>query len=172
MASANVYVTRRIPDPGLDLLRQAGIQFDMNSDDRVLDYDELVAAVRGRDAVLCLLTDTIDAGVLDAAKGAKIFANYAVGFNNIDVKAASERGVLVSNTPGVLTEDDGRHGVVTPHGHRTAHRRGRYLHPRGQVPRLGPDDAPRHRRLRRHARHRRTGDASAPPSPVARRGSA
>ncbi|MBM4086523.1 MAG: D-glycerate dehydrogenase, partial [Planctomycetes bacterium] len=54
--------------------------------------------------VLCLLTDTIDAEVLDAAKGAKIFANYAVGFNNIDVKAATERGILITNTPGVLTD--------------------------------------------------------------------
>lgn len=104
MPSWNVYVTRRIPDAGLDLLREAGIAFEMNQEDRVLAPDELRAAVRGRDGVLCLLTDTIDASVLDAAKGAKVFANYAVGFNNIDVNAATERGVLVTNTPGVLTE--------------------------------------------------------------------
>ncbi|MBM4081170.1 MAG: D-glycerate dehydrogenase, partial [Planctomycetes bacterium] len=64
----------------------------------------LLKNVKGRDGVLCLLTDTIDAEVLDAAKGAKIFANYAVGFNNIDVKAATERGILITNTPGVLTD--------------------------------------------------------------------
>lgn len=104
MASWNVYVTRRIPDAGLDLLRAAGIDFDMNPHDRVLTRDELLREVRGRDGVLCLLTDTIDDEVLDAAAGAKIFANYAVGFNNVDVAAATKRGVLVTNTPGVLTD--------------------------------------------------------------------
>ena len=58
-----------------------------------------------RDAVLCLLTDTIDGEVLDAAgTQCRIFANYAVGFNNIDVNAATDRGVIISNTPGVLTD--------------------------------------------------------------------
>lgn len=104
MASWNVYVTRRIPDAGLDLLREAGIDFDMNPHDRVLTRDELLAGVRGRDAVLCLLTDTIDTEVLDAARGARIFANYAVGFNNVDVATATECGILVTNTPGVLTD--------------------------------------------------------------------
>ena len=104
MSSWNVYVTRRIPNAGLDILHQAGIDFDMNPDDRVLTRDELSESVRGRDAVLCLLTDTIDAEIFDAAKGAVVFANYAVGFNNIDVPAATKRGVLVTNTPGVLTE--------------------------------------------------------------------
>lgn len=60
--------------------------------------------MKGRDGVLCLLTDTIDAGILDAAKGARVFANYAVGYDNVDVRAATKRGVLVTNTPGVLTE--------------------------------------------------------------------
>ncbi len=104
MASWNVYVTRRIPEAGLDLLRDAGIDFDMNPHDRVLTREELLEGVRGRDAVLCLLTDTIDAEILDAARGARVFANYAVGFNNVDVAAATERGILVTNTPGVLTD--------------------------------------------------------------------
>ena len=104
MAPWNVYVTRRIPEAGLDLLRDAGIDFDMNPHDRVLTREELLEGVRGRDAVLCLLTDTIDAEILDAARGARVFANYAVGFNNVDVAAATERGILVTNTPGVLTD--------------------------------------------------------------------
>jgi lactate dehydrogenase-like 2-hydroxyacid dehydrogenase len=104
MPSWNVYVTRRIPDAGLEVLKTAGIDYAMNADDRVLSRDELLTAVRGRDAILCLLTDTIDADVLDAARGARIFANYAVGFNNVDVNAATKRGVLITNTPGVLTE--------------------------------------------------------------------
>ena len=103
--SANVYVTRRIPQPGLDALREAGVRFDVNPDDRVLTREELLAGVRGRDAVLCLLTDTVDDAVFAAAgPGCRVFSNYAVGFNNIDVDAATRRGVMVTNTPGVLTE--------------------------------------------------------------------
>ena len=101
---ATVYITREIPRPGIDLLTEACRQVDVNPDDRVLTREELLAAVRGRDAVLCLLTDTIDAAVLDAARGCQIFANCAVGFNNIDLRAATERGIAVTNTPGVLTD--------------------------------------------------------------------
>jgi len=100
----NVYVTRRIPDPGLDILRRECEVSDINPDDRVLTREELLAAVKGRDGVLCLLTDKIDGEVFDAAKGAKVFANYAVGYDNIDVPAATERGIAITNTPGVLTD--------------------------------------------------------------------
>ncbi len=81
--------------------------------DRVLSKQELIDALRQDHyhAVLCLLTDTIDAEVLDAGKasGVKIFANYAVGFDNIDVKAAAERGILITNTPEVATETVAEH---------------------------------------------------------------
>ncbi|MBN1867166.1 D-glycerate dehydrogenase [Candidatus Sumerlaeota bacterium] len=103
--SANVYVTRLIPQSGLDLLTGAGLNVEVNPDDRVLTRGELLAAVRGRDGVLCLLTDTIDDAVMEAAgPQCKGFANYAVGYNNIDVAAATRRGLPVSNTPGVLTD--------------------------------------------------------------------
>jgi glyoxylate reductase len=101
---SNVYVTRRIPEAGLDLLRQACERVDVNPEDRVLSRPELLAAVRGRDGVLCLLTDTIDAEVLEAARGARVFANCAVGYDNIDVAAATQGGIAVTNTPGVLTD--------------------------------------------------------------------
>lgn len=100
----NVYVTRRVPQPGLDMLVEACARVEVNPHDRVLTREELLAGVRGRDAVLCLLTDTIDAEVFDAAQGCRIFANYAVGYNNIDVPAATARGIAVTNTPGVLTD--------------------------------------------------------------------
>ena len=100
----NVYVTRKIPQPGLDIVFENCDRVDVNPDDRVLTREELLEQVKGRDGVLSLLTDTIDAGVMDAAKGVKVFANYAVGFNNIDVAAATERGIVVTNTPGVLTD--------------------------------------------------------------------
>jgi len=100
----NVFVTRLVPEPGMKVLRRNCERMDVNPQDRVLTREELLEGVRGRDGVLCLLTDTIDAEVFDAAKGAKIFANYAVGYNNIDVDAATARGIAVTNTPGVLTD--------------------------------------------------------------------
>ena len=101
---ANIYVTRLVPQPGIDMLKQAGHQVEVNPDDRVLTRQELLAKVKGRDAVLCLLTDTIDAEVCAAAAGCKIFGNYAVGFNNLDVPAITKAGIACSNTPGVLTD--------------------------------------------------------------------
>lgn len=101
----NIYVTREIPEGGLKILREKFGAFEMNHLDRVLTREELIEKVRGRDGVLCLLTDRIDAAVFDAAgPQCKIFSNYAVGFNNVDVEEASRRGIMVTNTPGVLTE--------------------------------------------------------------------
>lgn len=100
----NVFVTRRIPQPGIDLLLEHCERVDVNPEDRVLTREERLEGVRGRDGVVCLLTDPMDEEVFEAAKGAKIFANYAVGYNNIDVEAATRHGVMVTNTPGVLTD--------------------------------------------------------------------
>jgi len=104
MEKPKVYVTRRIPEAGLKKLH--GL-FDVNVHEGQMppSREELLANVKGVDGLLCLLTDKIDAEVMDAAgKQLKVISNYAVGYNNIDVKAASERGILVTNTPGVLTE--------------------------------------------------------------------
>lgn len=104
MAKWKVLVTREVPTPGLDLLR-AECEVEVNPHDRVLTREELLAGVRGKDGLLCLLTDTIDGAVMDAgAPTLKGIANYAVGFNNIEVAAATQRGLPVANTPGVLTE--------------------------------------------------------------------
>lgn len=100
----NVFVTRRIPDVGLEILKSKCARVDVNPHDRVLTRAELLEAVRGRDGVLCLLSDRIDAEVMDAAKNVKVFANYAVGYDNIDVAAATTRGIVITNTPGVLTD--------------------------------------------------------------------
>lgn len=102
MARPNVYVTRLIPQEGLDLLKTV-CDVEVNPHDRPLTRDELLAQVRGRDGVLCLLTDKINADVYDAAQGVKGFANYAVGYDNLDVPEATRRKIPVSNTPGVLT---------------------------------------------------------------------
>ncbi len=107
----SIYVTRKIPDAGLALLRGKGYEVDVSPKDGVLTKDELVAALKAKsyDAVLCLLTDTIDAEVFDAAPAAKIFANYAVGFDNIEVSEAKKRSVFITNTPDVLTNTVAEH---------------------------------------------------------------
>ena len=108
---AKVYVTRRIPEIGIEKLKEAGHDVDVSPEDRVLEKSELIANLGKEeyDAVLCLLTDSIDGEVFDAAPKAKIFANYAVGYNNIDVEEAKKRDLMISNTPGVLTNTVAEH---------------------------------------------------------------
>ena len=104
MSIPSVYITRLIPQPALDLLAEH-FDIEVNSEDRVLSQMELLQNVRGREAVLCLLTDRIDSKVLDAAgEHCRIFANYAVGYNNIDIEAATQHKIIVTNTPGVLDD--------------------------------------------------------------------
>ncbi len=98
-----VYVTRQLPQSALDRL-DGKVEWSVNPHDRVLERHELLQAVADVDGLLSLLTDTIDAEVFDAAPNLRIVANYAVGYNNIDVEEATKRGILVTNTPGVLTE--------------------------------------------------------------------
>ena len=106
---SKVYVTRQIPQEPLDSLRRSH-EVEINPHDRPLTRDELLREVRGRDAVITLLTDTIDSEVLDAAgPQCRIFANYAVGYNNFDLDAATRRGVILTNTPGVLDEATATH---------------------------------------------------------------
>jgi len=103
--AASVYITRMIPEAGPAMLRENGLTVEANAHDRNLSRDELLADVRDRGALLTMLNDTIDDEVLGAAgPPCRIVANYAVGFNNVDLAAATRRGVLVTNTPGVLTE--------------------------------------------------------------------
>ncbi|MBN1967956.1 MAG: D-glycerate dehydrogenase [Candidatus Delongbacteria bacterium] len=97
-----VFITREIPKPALELL-EAEFEVHINPDDKVLSRNELIESVKNCDAVLCLLTDIIDEEVLKSAGiKCKIFANYAVGYNNIDLKAATSRNVIITNTPNVL----------------------------------------------------------------------
>lgn len=103
MAKPKVYVTRQIPDDGMKLLYEKCDVY-VNPHDRVVTREELLRDVKGKDALLCLLTETIDAEVFDANPNLKVVANYAVGYNNIDVEEATKRGIPVSNTPGVLTD--------------------------------------------------------------------
>ena len=102
---ARVLVTRQLPAGGLDPLTDAGHELVQRNDDVPLSHDELVAAAGTVDAVVCLLTDRIDAEVLAAgAPRLRVVGNVAVGYDNIDVTAATELGIAVCNTPGVLDE--------------------------------------------------------------------
>ena len=102
--SPKIVVTRRIPEPALDLLREAADVW-VSPEDRPLRTAELHDAVAGADIAVTLLHDRVDDAFLDAAGDQlRAVCNVAVGFDNIDVPAATRRGVLVTNTPGVLTE--------------------------------------------------------------------
>lgn len=111
---AHIFVTRRIPEEGIAMLREKGHELVISEKDGVLTKEELLQALKAKpyDGVLCLLTDKIDAEVLDAVPSAKIFANYAVGFDNVDLAAAQERAIIVTNTPGVLTDTVAEHTVA------------------------------------------------------------
>ena len=104
MAQARVFVTREIPAGGLELVRGA-CRADVWAEELPPPREVLLERVRGAQGVLALLTDRIDAEVMDAAGlGLKVISNFAVGYDNVDVKAATARGIPVGNTPGVLTE--------------------------------------------------------------------
>jgi glyoxylate reductase len=104
VSDRSVYVSRPLPAPGTDLLVAAGVEVEQHPFDRPPTRDELITGLRGKRALLCLLTERIDAELLDAAPGLRIVANLAVGYDNVDVAAATARGVVVTNTPDVLTE--------------------------------------------------------------------
>src|ERR671926_183769 len=104
MPEPKIVVTRRIPEPAVEILRQAGDVW-VSPDDRPLEVPELHDAIKGADVVVTLLHDKVDDAFFDAAGDQlRAVCNVAVGFDNIDVPAATKRGVLITNTPGVLTE--------------------------------------------------------------------
>lgn len=105
MSSApKIVVARLIPEPALDLLRGAGETW-ISPHDRPLETGELQEAVAGADAIVALLHDRVDDALLDAAgAGLRIVANVAVGYDNVDAAACAARDVVLTNTPGVLTD--------------------------------------------------------------------
>ena len=107
-----IFITRKIPESGIIKLKSAGYEVEVNPVDKVLSKEELISFLKkGKyDAVLALLTDKLDTDVFEAAGSqCKIFANMAVGFDNVDVAAAKKAGIMVTNTPGVLTDTVAEH---------------------------------------------------------------
>ena len=100
-----VIVTRRLPDPVETRMREL-FDTELNLDDVPLDREALIRAVQRADAIVPTITDHIDADLIAAAgEKLKLIANFGAGVDHIDVAAANERGIAVTNTPGVLTED-------------------------------------------------------------------
>ncbi len=99
----NVLVTRRLPSSVIRKL-EASAAVDLYQGETAISRDELRARVADKDALVCLLTDPIDRDTIDAAPKLKVIANVAVGYNNVDVAYARTKGIVVTNTPDVLTE--------------------------------------------------------------------
>jgi len=98
-----IFITRKIPEPGLDFLRKYH-EIEVNPQDLVLSKQEILKELKGKDGLLCLLTDIIDKEIIESEPNLKMIANYAVGYNNIDIKTATKHKIPVSNTPDVLTD--------------------------------------------------------------------
>jgi glyoxylate reductase len=98
-----IFVTRKIPEQGINLLKKHH-EIEVFPDDRIPSKGEIMKGLKGKEGLLCLLADTIDEEIINSEPNLKMIANYAVGFDNIDIKAATKRKIPVSNTPGVLTD--------------------------------------------------------------------
>lgn len=108
-----VFVTRAIPEPGMRLLRAEGYRVSVGAKDRSLSKEEIAKKGKGAHALISLLGDRIDAGLMDAiGSQLKTVSNYAVGVDNIDLAAARERGIRVGNTPDVLTDSVAEHAAA------------------------------------------------------------
>lgn len=98
-----VFVTRKLPQPAMDRLAQV-CDYEVGVEQGVVSRQHLLTGLHDADGLVCLLTDSIDREVIEAGTRLRVIANVAVGYNNIDVTAAQQRGVYVSNTPDVLTD--------------------------------------------------------------------
>ncbi|HHY18372.1 MAG TPA: hypothetical protein GX522_00570 [Firmicutes bacterium] len=98
-----VLITRNLPGDGIDLIRR---DYDLLIEplESPMSRKQLLELIPEADALICLLSEKIDREVLERANNLKVISNYAVGYNNIDVELATEKGIYVTNTPDVLTE--------------------------------------------------------------------
>lgn len=110
----SVFITRTIPEIGVKMLQDKGYRVDVYPKDRVPTQKELISYLKKYpyDAVLCLLTDTIDTKVFDAVPTAKLFSTYTVGFNNIDSVEAKKRDITITNTSGSSRINVAEHAVA------------------------------------------------------------
>ena len=110
-----ILIARDIPDEGLKMLRRRkSLKVSVYEKDRPIPRRELMRRMKGVHVLVSILTDRIDGKVMDASGGSlKMIANYAVGFNNVDLAAAKERGIVVTNAPGkLISESVAEHAVA------------------------------------------------------------
>lgn len=98
-----IFITRKIPSLAKELLIKEGFLVNEYSKNSAIPLNELIENVKESDAIISLLTEKFDRKLIDTLKNCKIIANYAVGFNNIDINYAKRKGIIVTNTPKVLT---------------------------------------------------------------------
>lgn len=99
-----IFITRKIPEAGILLLKKRGFEVSVYKEDNAISHKELFNKINDCDGVITLLSDKIDKEAIDKMGKCKVIANYAVGFNNIDVEYAKKKGIVVTNTPDVLTD--------------------------------------------------------------------
>ncbi|MBL7155230.1 MAG: D-glycerate dehydrogenase, partial [Candidatus Portnoybacteria bacterium] len=107
-----IFITRQIPEKGINMLKEKGWDVAVGPEGKI-SREELLKGVKGVEAILSILTEKIDGEVMEGAgQQLKIVANYAVGYNNIDLAEAKKRNIMVTNTPGVLTDAVAEHTVA------------------------------------------------------------
>ena len=99
-----VFITRDIPRIAYNLLKKNNIEFEVYEKDKSIPHKLLLEKIKNVDGLITLLTEKIDKKVIDSMNKCKVIANYAVGYNNIDVEYAKQKNIIVTNTPNVLTE--------------------------------------------------------------------
>ncbi len=104
MATPRIYITRPLPEPAMRVLEGAVDYRMWDRDDEPVPRETLLREIVDVDGIICLLTEKMDAEAIDRARRCRVIAQVAVGYDNIDVASATKRGILVTNTPGVLTE--------------------------------------------------------------------
>ncbi len=103
MTRPKIVVTRRIPENGIELLKRY-FTVDLNKSDKDLSQDRLTKRLDGAFGVVAMMANKFDSETLDDLQTVRVISNFAVGFNNVDVSAATKKGIVVTNTPGVLTD--------------------------------------------------------------------
>jgi len=98
-----VFITKKIPESGVNYLKEKGFDVTVREEKGIIPDKDLIKALKNYDGVISMLSDNLSKEILKHAEKTKVIANYAVGYNNIDVKFAKEKGIIVTNTPDVLT---------------------------------------------------------------------
>lgn len=104
MNQIKIFVTHKIPEKGINMLRKKNYEIIINDEEGLVSKEKIIKNVKDKDVLISLLSDNIDREVISSSPKLKIISNYAVGYNNIDIETATSRGIFVTNTPRTLDE--------------------------------------------------------------------